>query len=153
VNATPPSEPSGVPIGLVLGGGSLLHQLGRELESAAERLLAPLDLTVQQAALLLHASREPSSPSRLRAQLGTDTAGMTRLLDRLEGKGLLRRAPHPRDRRSIIIELTEQGRAVAPRLPAIFGRVSNRVFAGFSADEVAQVSGFLQRMRDNLAPD
>jgi DNA-binding MarR family transcriptional regulator len=75
---------------------------------------------------------------------------MTRLLDRLERKGLLRRLPHPQDRRSIIIEVTEQGRAVVPRLPVIFGTVSIRVFAGFSTAEVAQVSGMLHRMRDNL---
>lgn len=145
-----PKPGEGVPIGLVLGGGSLLHQVGRELGTALERQFAAFDITAQQAALLLQAGRQQGSPSKLMTLLGTDTAGMTRLLDRLEGKGLLQRRKHPDDRRSIIIELTEQGRALLPRLPPIFGRVTGQLLAGFSTDEVGQLTTMLQRMLDNL---
>jgi DNA-binding MarR family transcriptional regulator len=51
---------------------------------------------------------------------------MTRLLDRLEGKGLIRRRNHPGDRRSIVIALTGQGRALVPHLAPIFGRVTSQ---------------------------
>jgi DNA-binding MarR family transcriptional regulator len=85
------------------------------------------------------------------ALLGTDTAGMTKLLDRLEDKGLLRRRRHPDDRRAILIELTEAGRALVPRLPPIFGRVTRQLLAGFSTDEVSQLTSMLQRMHDNLS--
>ncbi|MDP4511605.1 MarR family winged helix-turn-helix transcriptional regulator [Nonomuraea turcica] len=135
---------------LVLGGGSLLVQVGRELNTETERRLAPLGLTAQQAALLLHAARGGSTPSLLKSQLGTDTAGMTRLLDRLEAKGLLRRERHPEDRRSIVIELTDEGQALVPRLPPVFGKISHQVFAGFSPDEVAQVTDMLRRIMKNL---
>lgn len=74
----------------MLGGGSLLHRAAKELTTALERSLAPYDVTAQQAALLLRLRTE-TGPSRLAAALGTDTAGMTRLLDRLEDKGLIRR--------------------------------------------------------------
>jgi hypothetical protein len=70
--------------------------------------------------------------------------------DRLEGKGLLQRRPHPDDRRAIIIELTDQGRALVPRLPPIFGQVTSQLLAGFSTDEVDQLTTMLQRMLDNL---
>jgi len=136
--------------GLVLGGGALLSQVGRELTTATERRLAPLGLTSQQAALLLHASARPSGPSQLRQHLGTDTAGMTRLLDRLEAKELLRRVPHPEDGRAILIELTDEGRALVPRIPPIFGAVSRQAFAGLSPAELAQVSGLLRRILANL---
>ncbi|MEV4364817.1 MarR family winged helix-turn-helix transcriptional regulator [Nonomuraea sp. NPDC051941] len=138
---------------LVLGGGSLLVQVGRELNTETERRLAPLGLTAQQAALLLHASRGGGTPSLLKRRLGTDTAGMTRLLDRLEAKGLLRRERHPEDRRSIVIELTDEGRALVPSLPPIFGRISHQVFAGFSPEEVAQVTDMLRRILENLAEE
>jgi DNA-binding MarR family transcriptional regulator len=138
------------PIGLVLGGGSLLHQVGRELGTALERQLAPYGITAQQAALLLHAGRQDSGPSQLMALLGTDTAGMTKLLDRLESKGLLQRRPRPDDRRAVVIELTDQGRALVPRLPPVFGRVTSQLLAGFSTDEVNQLTTTLQRMLDNL---
>jgi DNA-binding MarR family transcriptional regulator len=39
---------------------------------------------------------------------------MTKLLDRLESKGLLQRRPHPDDRRAVMIELTDEGRALVP---------------------------------------
>jgi DNA-binding MarR family transcriptional regulator len=135
---------------LVLGGGSLLHLVARELRTAIEAQLAPYDITAQQAALILTSAREPASPNRLAARLGTDTAGMTRLLDRLEAKGLLRRGRHPDDRRSVVIELTAEGRALVPRLPPIFGRVTTRLMAGFSDTEMRQLTSMLERMLDNL---
>jgi DNA-binding MarR family transcriptional regulator len=140
----------GVPIHHVLGGGSLLHRVGRELSMALERQLAPFDVTPQQAALLLQSAPRETSPSQLLEILGTDTAGMTRLLDRLEGKGLIVRRKHADDRRSIIIELTQQGLALIPRLAPVFGRVTGQLMAGFSEQEVLQVTTMLQRMLDNL---
>jgi len=136
---------------LVLGGGSLLHQVARDLATALERQLAPFDITAQQAALLLHAARQQSSPSQLMTVLGTDTAGMTKLLDRLEAKGLIERRPNPGDRRSVLITLTKDGRALAPRLGPVFGRVTGQLFTGFSPDEIGVLTTMLQRMRGNLA--
>src|SRR5262245_49889267 len=94
--------------------------------------------------------RGVASPNQLTAELGTDTAGMTRLIDRLETKGLVRRAPHPDDRRSVLIELTESGRSLLPKLPPVFGRVTSGLLAGFSADEITVLTGMLQRMGQNL---
>lgn len=139
-----------VPVQLALGGGSLIHQVGRDLATALERQFAPLGVTAQQAALLLHAGRRASSPSQLMAALGTDTAGMTKLLDRLAGKGLIERRRHPDDRRAIVIDLTDEGRALLPRLPRVFGRVTGQLLEGFSADEIAQLSAMLERMLANL---
>jgi DNA-binding MarR family transcriptional regulator len=124
-------------MGLVLGGGSLLNQVGRELNTAMERALAPLEVTAQQAALLLH-TRGSTTPSQLADLLGTDSAGMTRLLDRLEDKGLLRRVRHPGDRRSVVVELTGRG------------QVGHQLFAGFTTTEITQITTLLQRMLTNL---
>jgi DNA-binding MarR family transcriptional regulator len=139
-----------VPIELLLGGGSLIHQVGRELDTALGRQLAQLGLTAQQAALLLWSARQETSPSQLVALLGTDTAGVSRLVDRLETKGLIRRRNHPGDRRSIVIELSAQGHTLVPRLPPIFGQISMRLLAGFSAEEVQQLTTLLERMLGNL---
>jgi DNA-binding MarR family transcriptional regulator len=134
----------------VLGGGSLVNQVARELGTALDRQFAGLGVTTQQAALLLHAGQEERTPSQLMALLGTDTAGMTKLLDRLVHKGLLRRRPHPGDRRAVVVELTEPGRALLPRIPPVFGRVTGQLLAGFTATEVGQLTAMLQRMLDNL---
>lgn len=147
-----PDLDGGAPIELVLGGGSLIHQVGRELSTAVERRLAEFDVTAQQAALLLHAAEAGTSPNRLAARLGTDTAGMTRLLDRLEGKGLLRREKHPGDRRSVVIVLTKQGRALVPRLAPAFGGISRQLLDGFSEPEIRRLTAMLRRMLENLRP-
>jgi DNA-binding MarR family transcriptional regulator len=138
-------------IGLVLGGGSLLHQVARDLATALDRQFARFDVTAQQAALLLRASAAPSSPSQLMDVLGTDTAGMTKLLDRLEAKGFIARRPNPDDRRSVLIEPTEQGEKLVPKLAPVFGRVTMRLFAGVADDEIATFTALLTRMRANLA--
>jgi DNA-binding MarR family transcriptional regulator len=136
---------------LALGGGALLNQVARALKTVLEAQLAPLDLTAQQAALLMTAGHGSGSPAQVAAQIGTDTAGMTRLLDRLERKGLVRRQPHPDDRRSVVIEVTPAGRSLLPRLPPIFGRVTRQLFDGFSATELEALTGMLRRMEHNLA--
>jgi DNA-binding MarR family transcriptional regulator len=135
---------------LALGGGSLLNLLARELRTAVENRLAPYDLTSQQAALLLMAGRAMISPAQVAAEIGTDTAGMTRLLDRLERKGLVRRVRNPEDRRSVVIEVTDEGRAIVPHLPPIFGGVSRQLFRGFTADELEHLIALLTRVRTNL---
>ncbi len=133
-----------------IGGGSLLHQLARDVTMTLDRRLAPLGLTAQQAALLHNASASGASPGQLRDAVGTDTAGMTRLLDRLEAKGLLTRRPNPADRRSVLVEPTEAGLALVPRLVPLFSEVAGQLFAGFSDDETASFTSFLRRMSENL---
>jgi DNA-binding MarR family transcriptional regulator len=139
-------------LALVLGGGSLLNQVARDLATALERQLAPHDVTAQQAALLLRVRRSsgPVSPSSLIAALGTDTAGMTRLLDRLESKGLIERHPNPDDRRSVLVALTPEGSQLAPKLAPVFGGVTKRLFAGFPPAEITTLTAMLERMRTNL---
>src|SRR5437867_10073929 len=105
---------------------ALVFHLGRELRTALDRRLTDHGLTSQQAALLLLSRllREPN-PIRMAARLGTDTAGMTRLVDRLESKGLVFRKTSPGDRRSIVIALGPKSRHPLPRLISAFRQVES----------------------------
>jgi DNA-binding MarR family transcriptional regulator len=78
-----------------------------------------------------------------------DTGAMTRLLDRLEAKGLCRRVRSVSDRRVVNIELTEEGRAFAQTLPRVLSRVQNEHLAGFTREEWEQLKGYLHRILDN----
>lgn len=60
-----------------------------------------------------------------------DTGAMTRLLDRLEAKGLCRRVRSLSDRRVVNIELTDEGRNAAEQVPHVLSRVQNEHLAGF----------------------
>lgn len=78
-----------------------------------------------------------------------DTGAMTRLLDRLEAKGLCRRVRSVSDRRVVNIELTQEGRAAAREVPHVLCRVQNEHLAGFSREEWLQLRGYLVRILDN----
>ena len=53
------------------------------------------------------------SPTQLAASLLVTSGTMTNRLDRLEERGLIRRLPNPRDRRSLDVELSPEGRLLA----------------------------------------
>ncbi|MDB5878852.1 MAG: MarR family transcriptional regulator [Variovorax sp.] len=78
-----------------------------------------------------------------------DAGAMTRLLDRLEAKGLCRRVRSVEDRRVVNIELTDEGRAAAQQVPEILARVQNEHLSGFSEAEWEQLKGFLRRILAN----
>ncbi|CAN5243501.1 MarR family transcriptional regulator [soil metagenome] len=78
-----------------------------------------------------------------------DTGAMTRLLDRLEAKGLCRRVRSLEDRRVVHIELTEEGRTAAKKVPHVLSRVQNEHLAGFSNEEWEQLKSYLRRILDN----
>jgi len=115
-----------------------------------DRRLAPLGVTTQQAALLHNAASGGASPRQLMEAVGTDTAGMTKLVDRLAAKGLVERRPNPADRRSVVIEPTERGLALVPAFAPVFSEVARQLFDGFSGDEVANLTSSLRRMGENL---
>jgi DNA-binding MarR family transcriptional regulator len=78
-----------------------------------------------------------------------DTGSMTRMLDRLEEKGLIRRVRSSQDRRVMHLELTEAGRALYPQMPPVAIKVLNEHLRGFTPEELDLFKGFLQRMRSN----
>ena len=123
-------------------------RLARELRASLDRAFAETGLTSQQAALILHVFGGESSPSALAGLLGIDTAGITRMLDRLEAKGLLSRGVDRDDRRAIRVRLTSAGEELAPSLPAVFDRVSSELVGSL---DLARVSHTLKTMSENLA--
>ena len=78
-----------------------------------------------------------------------DTGAMTRLLDRLEAKGLCRRVRSVTDRRVVNIELTDEGSAAAQQVPEVLCQVQNEYLAGFDTDEWNQLKSYLHRILDN----
>ena len=78
-----------------------------------------------------------------------DAGAMTRLLDRLEAKGLCRRVRSETDRRVVQIELTPEGVDVARSVPEVLSRVYNAALSDFTHEEWQQLQGFLRRLRTN----
>jgi DNA-binding MarR family transcriptional regulator len=127
----------------------MLAALDKAFEADAE--LAALEISAAQfiviAALALADSAK--SASDLCKGISYDAGAMTRMIDRLETKGLIRRNRRPEDRRVVYLELTEEGARAYPRMRAVSMGVVNRFLQGFSATEARQLEGFLGRMLDN----
>jgi DNA-binding MarR family transcriptional regulator len=122
-----------------VGVSTLVFRVARLLRTALDQAFAETGLTSQQAGLLLHILSGESSPKQLAGLLGIDGAGMTRMLDRLERKGLVDRGKDPADRRAVHVTLTREGAALAPRLPALFEQVSAGLLGELDVEEATQL--------------
>jgi DNA-binding MarR family transcriptional regulator len=67
-------------------------------------------------------ARRPMSMSELAQALNIDKPNATTVVDDLEALGLVRRTPHPTDRRAKIVEATPKGAKLAARADEILGR-------------------------------
>lgn len=91
------------------------------------------------------------SPGEIARRLGLATPTVTRAATRMEAAGLLRREPHPHDRRMIRLRLTDRGRALEKDVDTEITRVTERALAGLStADRVSLISA-LRTIRRNLS--
>jgi DNA-binding MarR family transcriptional regulator len=83
------------------------------IQSAVDGALRPHGLTFAryEALVLLCFSRRGSLPMRVMGErLQLHPTSVTNIVDRLEADGLVRRLPHPTDRRTTLVEITEAGR-------------------------------------------
>lgn len=129
----------------------MLAALDRAL--AADPYLSSLGVTAAQFVVIVRlvGAGCKKSASDLCKELSYDAGAMTRMIDRLEGKGLVRRARCTKDRRLIYLELTEAGQAAYPKMVAISVAMMNRFLRGFSREEAKQLKQFLLRMLENAA--
>ena len=130
--------------------GGLLGRVKMAMVAALDAELAPLDITAAQFVVLKSiALGDADSASGLCKDMSYDPGAMTRMLDRLERRGLVRRVANPNDRRASNLELTDEGNAVYPKLQASAMKVLNRFLSGFTQKESRQLESFLLRMLKN----
>lgn len=132
--------------------GYLISKVRLELYSHVDRELAPYDMTTAQFSIMAHLAYDiADSASALCSGMSYDPGAMTRMVDRLEAKGLVRRVREKDDRRKVRLELTKEGRAAFPEMMARVVEVLNRLLKGFSKGEASQLQDFLKRMLANAA--
>src|SRR5712671_5763057 len=138
------------------GIGHLMHRVRTEIRAAVDRELAAdehlvlMEVTSAQFIIIATLSMGVAkSASDLCKGISYDAGAMTRMIDRLEEKGLLRRSRDPGDRRLVNLELTEKGSASLPRMRDISMRVLNRFLQGFTKAEARQLEALLLRMLEN----
>ena len=130
--------------------GYMMRRILSIVASAVERELEPSGLTnAQWVPLFKLYVKQGATVAELARECELDAGSMTRLLDRLEAKGLCRRVRSSEDRRVVNLELTPEGTAVAQQIPAVLSRVQNEHLAGFTMEEWTLLKSFLRRILDN----
>lgn len=132
------------------GVGAHIGRARRTIVEAIDEELAPLEIShAQWIVVMMLGDGAASTATELCKILIYDPGAMTRLLDRLEKKGVLRRVRTAGDRRAVRLELTADGSKLYPKILEALVQVFNRLLRGFTKSEVRQLEQLLTRMADN----
>ena len=127
--------------------GHLMRRILGLLAQDVERELEPSGLTNAQWMPLFKLYRGcTNTVADLARQCGHDAGSTTRMLDRLEAKGLCQRVRSQEDRRVVHIELTPAGVAAAQDIPVTLCKVQNDYLAGFTVEEWQTLKSYLRRI-------
>ncbi len=130
--------------------GYLIRRLSHSLQRHIDARMQSCGLTHSQwAPLLLLAGGRVNTASAIARALDIDTGATTRMLDRLEQKGMLKRVWSEHDRRVAHLELTPLGRDAAATIPDSIAAVLNHHLRGFRHEDVNILKDQLRRMLAN----
>ncbi|MBX3658936.1 MAG: MarR family transcriptional regulator [Ramlibacter sp.] len=130
--------------------GYLMRRIVSQVAQDIERRMEPSGLTNAQWMPLYKLSvGHANTVAELARTCELDAGAMTRLLDRLEAKGLCRRERSSEDRRVVNLELTPDGKEAAQAIPAVLSQIQNECLAGFTAEEWHTLKSLLRRVLDN----
>lgn len=136
-----------------------LHQLMSAMRRDIERRMTAHDLTAAQWLPLWKLKLGAChTAQQIACELNIDPGAVTRLIDRLQAKGLIERVRSESDRRVVNLALTDAGADVAQHIPHALAEVNNTFLSGFSQAEWQQLISLLDRMLANTpealaAPD
>jgi DNA-binding MarR family transcriptional regulator len=136
-----------------VAGDPRLAQLVKTLRSIEARLdasLEPIGLSLPQFGTLyqLAMAGEPLPLSALAERRACVRSNITQLVDRLEAEKLVRRVNDPRDRRSVLAELTDEGRARYESGLKALRAAEREIFAPLTRDQREQFFSLLSILRD-----
>jgi DNA-binding MarR family transcriptional regulator len=139
--------------------GSSLGLLIRQVRDAIweslekELSLAGHDLTFSQFVTIKKLADGIASVTDLARAAEVHPGAMTRLLDRLEARGLVVRQADPGDRRALHIHLTDAGIAIWQDINLCGQRVLQRATTGMSEAESSELMRLLELARNNLTSE
>ena len=131
--------------------GHLIRRVYTIILSRAETAFGEQGFTLMQWIVLLYLRDGlASTASEIAREFQHDSGALTRVIDRLEQRGLLSRRRSERDRRVVELELTPEGRRTIDALLPMVVEQMNLALAPFSREEFLQFRAFLTRLLDHL---
>ncbi|MFD8570992.1 MarR family winged helix-turn-helix transcriptional regulator [Streptomyces sp. NPDC059639] len=143
-----PATALGGPVSLALARVARLHR------AAAGRRLRGLGLYPGQEFVMMHLwDKGPVRQSELIKSVELDPSTVTKMLQRLEQSGHVRRSPDPDDRRAVRVEATEQSCGLLKDVTDAWSALEERTLAGLSEPEQAEFVRLLARVEGNLCAE
>ncbi|WP_231614031.1 MULTISPECIES: MarR family winged helix-turn-helix transcriptional regulator [unclassified Pseudoalteromonas] len=131
--------------------GRLVSFLRSRLAIHVDAKLLPMDLTSAQYIVVVLLARESvNTLAGLCEYMVYDRGAMSRLLNRLEEKGLIIKTQCELDKRSTILCLSEKGKALCPEIMPVVNEVYAQALNGFSEPEKNQIIDLLFKAINNL---
>ena len=131
--------------------GYLVKRCGVLMTQVAERRFEAQSVSFTQWITLMTLLRhEHLSATQLSSECAHDMGALTRVVDDLERRGLVRRERSRRDRRAVEIAITPAGRRVAQSTKKVIVDLLNELVAPFSDAEITTLIALLQRMHSHL---
>ena len=131
--------------------GAQINIVARALRTALEKELTADDATPSHWMLLMAlGEKDHQSQTGLGRLIHLDNATITRIVDKLEEKGLLKRKQDKSDRRTQIVSLTEQGWKVYRRWIKLGEKVNAKAAEGLKTKEISQLMRWLEILQENL---
>ena len=130
--------------------GFVISDLQRLITTAMDKELKALGLTRSQLRIVLHLSRQDGlTQVRIADDLEMGKVAVGGLLDRLQGKGLIQRKPHPTDRRATQIFLTDKAEALYRPILKSGSYVTKKMFAGIGPEDEKRLIDLLLIVKQN----
>jgi DNA-binding MarR family transcriptional regulator len=144
---TPPLRPDGWRIAVwrafLRAHAAVIRELEQELASEAQLPLSTYDVLLQ----LVEAPGHRLRMAELADRVLLSRSGLTRLIDRLQAEGLVRREPSPDDARGTFTVLTAEGRSrLRAAAPVHLAGIRTHWLAHFSDDELRELAALLGRV-------
>lgn len=114
------------------------------------RPYADLSPAAFQVLAIIEGEGAPLPPSVIGERTLVTSGTMTSLLDTLTRRGLVRRTPHPDDRRMLLVDITDAGREVVDVVLPVTHRITREMFAELSETDRELLVGLLGRVQGRL---
>jgi DNA-binding MarR family transcriptional regulator len=127
--------------------GYLLARLGEASRRRFQKALEPERLHPRDFGVMTMVAAQPGmSQQQLHEKTAIDPSSMVAVIDELEARGLAERRPHPEDRRTRAIFLTDNGQEALARVRVLAANLQREFFGALTAEERKTLHALLKKL-------
>ncbi|QBQ42148.1 MarR family winged helix-turn-helix transcriptional regulator [Sphingobacterium psychroaquaticum] len=131
----------------------ILDRTARKVKQYAQATFTQqdFDITIDQWAVIkILYNADPMTQKELSEESSKDQPTLTRIIDLLIKKNLVRRIEHPTDRRCLLLQLTTEGKAKVEQLSPAVASIRMKAWENLSEEDFAHFTRILNTIHQNL---